>query len=489
MAQTIQITPNGNLQSGYNSIYYGISSTNSANDQFRYVIDVMSGGTDVQFVERFLVAPRPEDGWGVINLQKYLATYLGYNLSADTVGFAPASGHAFTYKIFFGETFPYWSFTDNYFQSGNVGFSGIAEHNLSIGDEIIVQQDSGYVNESYQGIATVTEIVSPYIIKTNKPWAENTPVNAGRIYKSNGLPFITTGITSGDSQVAVSSVLTRNETSIPSVMDQFRMVGSNNKFLTNSPSTFRMQRQSTALVSIFNKTGLSDFAYIRTYDFNNNSLGLYRLSNVFNTINDLNEGKVIHLGIGAKNLENTPASMVTVIEGAYPIIDADVASYDYFTSDGSFSSETRTIEISCTPTVRENFEMLFIDRFGSWFSFNFSMNSKEFHKIDRKTYNRINQVLNSGTDQYFNPQNRGYSVYNTDIKSSYEISTDYLTDEESEYFMNLLQSPEVYHIDSEYGALPVILNSGNYEQQKNIDGLVSYTIKFQYAYSESIQQF
>ena len=75
-----------------------------------------------------------------------------------------------------------WSFFDNYF-TGNVGFISTTPHNLEVGDSIYVYQDAGYTHESYQGYATVTEVISPYIIGTDKPWAGSSPTNGGNIVK------------------------------------------------------------------------------------------------------------------------------------------------------------------------------------------------------------------------------------------------------------------------------------------------------------------
>jgi len=78
-----------------------------------------------------------------------------------------------------------WSFYDNYF-SGTFGMISTEPHNLNVGDSIYVLQDTGFTHSSYNGVATVIEVISPYIISTNKAWAGNSPTDGGTVIKNTG---------------------------------------------------------------------------------------------------------------------------------------------------------------------------------------------------------------------------------------------------------------------------------------------------------------
>jgi len=73
-----------------------------------------------------------------------------------------------------------WCFDDNFF-TGDFGMISTEPHNFEVGDEIYVYQDPGYIHGDYNGLTTVTRIISPYIIETDKPWLGNTPANGGSV--------------------------------------------------------------------------------------------------------------------------------------------------------------------------------------------------------------------------------------------------------------------------------------------------------------------
>lgn len=492
MSLTAIIQSNSKKHSVFNPIWFAYESTNKNQDQFRYVFDIYSGETtSTHFLQRYLVPPRPVDGYGVIDVQKYVQANMSYSLSATSLGYIPASGHYLTYTIQVGESTPYWEFFDNYFGwsagTGFVGFSGATEHNLQAGDKIVVQQDQPYTNESYQGEHQVLYVQSPYIVVTSTAWGQSTTPEGGRIYKSNGSPFLITGITATENN-AFLTALTRKEFS--NLNPLFSYTTGSGQFLTNSPSVMNMMRDNYALVSQFN-LGSNYFLYVDTYDQNDSLLGRYRFANGYAPATK-DEEEILHFGIGVKNLSQTPSSLYSVIFGSAPIIDADVSYYKYyFTNQSAITGETKQVNIICNPSERTNYQLLFLDRFSSWMPFNFYFESEEQHNINRKVYQKsVVPYVGINPDPYFDVSQRGVTVYNTDIKKSITVSSDWLTDEESEYMMNLLSSPEVYHVESGTGnVFPVIINSGRYTKQENINGLVSYQFSFQYAFDDGVQNF
>jgi hypothetical protein len=83
-----------------------------------------------------------------------------------------------------------WSFYDNGsanvfgFTGGNVCFlsSSGSPSPYVIGDVILVQQDPGFINSSYEGYHTVVSAFTSgadYVLVTNVPFAQNTPANPG----------------------------------------------------------------------------------------------------------------------------------------------------------------------------------------------------------------------------------------------------------------------------------------------------------------------
>lgn len=486
------ISVNQDPHPGFNEHWIISDSTNKNDAEFRYVYDIWSGNTYQQFQGRYLVPPRPGDGYGQLNIQKIVATQLSPLMSADTVGFLAMSGHFHTYRVSIGETTPYWSFGDNNNSCfPKVAFSGTNDHGLTAGEEIIIQQDNGYVNESYQGFTIVDSLPADNIVCTEKLWDENTPLNPGRIYRANGAGFITTAITA-NTGTAFIGVVGRNEFPDFNYQD-YNFLSSAAKFFSNVPSTFTMHRDSRAIITYYNFSNFFTRLRVKTYQQDGSLYGEYTVDSPFDYIGSKpDEDLVIGVGVGPWNLQNLPGASYTVVSGPSGIIDSNVASYTYWMEkSSSLTGETKTVNIQESGCPYPNFQLMFLDKMGSWMPFNFCGRHTEKHKINRKTYKKPVHVFgNTVTRQNsYNLSDRGYAVYTTDISKEYEINTGFLNDAESEYFMELLQSPEVYHIDETYGALPVILNSGNYERQQEINDLISYKVKFQYAYNEPTQQF
>jgi len=493
MAIEIIQSPNKKQHSAFNPVWHVVTSTNKYQDQFRYVYDILSGNSlNGDFVQRYLVPPRPVDGYGILDVSNYVSTFIYPHFSASTLGYAPASGSAFSYRVKIGETTPYWEFYDNYFgfSAGTafVGFSGETEHNLQAGDKIVVQQDQPYTNESYQGEHSILYVQSPYIAVTSTPTANSTTPEGGRIYKQNGEPFINSGITLTPQLTAFNLALTSKEFSQNEFLGSYNIINEG-KFFTNCPDEINMLSANYALVSQFN---FGDDAVMRidTYDVNDSLVGRYRFNNEFYSGVTRDEEIVLHFGIGVKNLNETPTSLYDVISGNSSVINDQVTYYKYFiTNQTSLTGETKTVNIICNPTERTNYQLLFLDRFGSWFPFNFYFESQEQHNINRKVFQKSVLPNLLSNDPYLYTQDRGATVYNTDIKKSITVSSDWLSDEESEYMMNLLSSPEVYHIDGDGDILPVVINSGNYTKQENINGLISYQFSFQYAFDDGVQNY
>lgn len=86
-------------------------------------------------------------------------------------------GHFFSAKNWF-------IFTDTYYYEGYVGLTfGATAHGFIVGDKVIVDKFDKTVNETYDGIHTVTEIIDDYLIVTDKLWETSTTTEEGIVYK------------------------------------------------------------------------------------------------------------------------------------------------------------------------------------------------------------------------------------------------------------------------------------------------------------------
>lgn len=103
MAITIIASPTGNTQPAYNPIVYTVDSTNKSLPGFRYVFQIYNSTTSALIAE-YLVAPRPVDGYGYLDISKLLQSYISSALDLSETAWIDADDFAeFGYEISFGE--------------------------------------------------------------------------------------------------------------------------------------------------------------------------------------------------------------------------------------------------------------------------------------------------------------------------------------------------------------------------------------------------
>lgn len=88
-------------------------------------------------------------------------------------------------------------------------------------------------------------------------------------------------------------------------------------------------------------------------------------------------------------------------------------------------------------------QLLFLDRSGSWSSFGFTLRSREGGQINRRGY--IKELGNLVGNKYtYSREDTGQTTFHVDFSKQYTLRTDWMNDSMSEYFEELLTSPEIY---------------------------------------------
>jgi len=100
MAITIEQSPHSTTPA-YEDIIYVISSTNSGNTNFKYVIDIVVNGTS----NRITVFPHPSFGTAYVNIGKIIETYISSNIDDSTFGFQEAASSYEDFTVQFGEQY------------------------------------------------------------------------------------------------------------------------------------------------------------------------------------------------------------------------------------------------------------------------------------------------------------------------------------------------------------------------------------------------
>jgi hypothetical protein len=95
MAQTTIAQPQS-FTPAFNPVKFLIDSTNKNLDGFKYIFDVYDGATQIG---RFKVLPRIVDGYGELDLSRFLTSYLSWNFEPNVNTDYDASNCYFSFTL------------------------------------------------------------------------------------------------------------------------------------------------------------------------------------------------------------------------------------------------------------------------------------------------------------------------------------------------------------------------------------------------------
>jgi hypothetical protein len=161
----------------------------------------------------------------------------------------------------------------------------------------------------------------------------------------------------------------------------------------------------------------------------------------------------------------------------------------------SYKSETKSFTYRLYIDRRckiEDYEILFMDRLGSLLSFSFPLRAKEKGQIQRDMFNKyIDPFAGASrtpelTNTTLDLKDAGKTIYNVDLTKEIELNTNWMTDEMSVLFEELLTSPYTW-IKKLGNYYPCIVkeNSFEIERQKN-KNLIRKTITVEYSNKNAI---
>lgn len=472
---TAKIFPQ-DLNPVYNPIITVVDSDNKNQTDFKFVFDVYSGCGTTQRVGRFKIPANPE-GYGVFDAHRALESYVSADVLPGHTGYVVSPNSFDKFNIQIGEEFQYvWNFTDNFFSGGSVGFTGTTPHYKSVGDKILITQNpTGATNQAYDGVHIVTGIVDAYGLITDQTFGVPTPAEAGTIIYSDYRKTIFTGLT-GTSCYYITNGALSNESFRNYNYHEFNIDRTDQgRFLTNVPDNYRFDLNSQAYVNAF-ATGATSFSrlIIKT-----DTGGTYKIN--------LTSSNYLTLGVGPYNLNNSSLSF-----GSQPVLTTSNKRYSAYTENSSsgITSEVLVFDLyeKCTPYTQ--YQLAFMDRLGSFMSFNFDLASTQTINIERKEYKQLTGSYNPSTNSWgYNSYDRGRTIMNVGETTQYSLTSNWVTESEAEYLKELFTSPEAYHIDSNGIWIPIVIKDSSYTVKQRVkDKIFNITLQFEYAQRENIQR-
>jgi len=452
----------------YNPLMFIYNSTNKNKLGFKYIFQVYASGTATKIGE-YKVLPRFSDGYGQIDLSKLLQSQVTFNINV----FNPSNCY-YNYDVKIGEEYiqgvAYSSSLTN-----NAGFVKItsATHTFVVGDQVSIKQaDDGLANPLIEGLFVVKSVQSSTQFTISALWSNvNNATIDGNVYYADNRKTQTLAIITESDKYVFNGVrswvdyTTYNE-------NQYLIDTINNTqlFVTDLPTTgFSITPTQNLWLNVANNFETSDI-YCVIYT----NTGQFRY-----TINNANIMTQLCIGI-----DGNPD---IIDSGSLPMVDEDTTTISFQIVNDGFDEYSQYYVVDLDQRCRINeYDVYFMDRMGSIASFGFSLKSYENGTIARQTYNKVNEGFVSGQMWNYRTTEFGQTAYSIQLDKTFELNTDWMSEEMNVYFEQLLTSPLTFvRFGDEYISCQVTDSSFEVNRRRN-KNLIRKTITIKLANQNTI---
>jgi hypothetical protein len=248
---------------------------------------------------------------------------------------------------------------------------------------------------------------------------------------------------------------------------------STRNFLTNAPRT-----------QWANKTDYGTLSYSSELDANNNESVSYVKFEYYpeydagGTVLALNDQFDRNSSTGAYDILGANTNHMIMFFGAFPgnlrvyganfrtyLNAGEVKSYTIQTFNvlNTATSEKITINISC-PTLKgyEPIRLTWLNQWGTWDYYTFTQKSTRTLSTQGTTYNQIDGEWN-GAGYKIDGFRGGKKSFRVNATQAIKMNSDYLSEEHSAWFQELVNSPEVYILRNAISPTEITLLSAAYD--------------------------
>lgn len=269
----------------------------------------------------------------------------------------------------------------------------------------------------------------------------------------------------------------------------YNIGGSSKKFLTDIPT--RTQTNPTKVCS-------TDLYYLYfLQDGSNTSVKkvqfqTYINGGLYETVTwdtaYTNAKTVQRVGVGPANLleANTNLTENNIQYTGLPFYDSNVTSYSVklLSAADVPLSETLWFSIDCECTWETPYRLCFLNKLGGYDFFTFNWNSKKKSTYEKSYYKRKSWEWSATNLVSYNSDNRGKIQYSTIGTDKLELTSGWITEEQSTWLEELISSPDVYIIDNSGNLTAVTVTENNYDYKTlEYDQLFNLTISLEFAHN------
>lgn len=441
MAQTTIAQPQ-DFTPAYNPVRYIIDSTNKNKTGFKYIFDVYHGATRIG---RFKVLPTFGTGYGEQDLTRFLSSYVSWDFDPSVTLDQDAVNSYYQYQVKTGEEYlAEFNYTSSLTASGTIVRVNVT-NTFSIGDQInIAQVDGGTANPLVEGLHSVVNASATWF-EINVPWSSvtNATIDGVVTYADNRkiVTYDIQTLTSGN----VFNGARRWTEFVYWNADEYNLNDPTKYWLTNQPLTnFKATIAQDLWLNARVRVG-------KKIVFENSNGDL-----LYKTI--VSNSTIQQIAVGPNN-----HGILTPGVGTLPLIKDDTTYYEFWYEDATQKSQKYRVDIDRRTQISE-YDVVFLDRMGSYSSFAFQLKAYERGEVTREEYNQDVTGYVSGGEWTYNYEEFGYSTINLNNVKSLELNTNWQTQEMATYFEELITSPQCFlkvtqYVTTEDG-LPVLDEDG-----------------------------
>lgn len=440
MPSTTIIAQPSVLMPAYNPIKYIIDNTNKNEPGFRYIFSIYPAGSNT-LIAQYRVLPVFSTGYGEQDISRLMQSLVTWNFTSGQV-----NESWYQYRIRLG-----YEYIDNidYITTlqdngGNVRISFTA-HGFVAGDQVVIAQTgTGPTNNpALEGLHTVlSATANQFTVNVLFSTIGESTANGNVSYADQRKTQVLDDEIIEDQEVfnGAYSLGIYAQGSFPSadylgtINPSFALTS-----LTN-PNTSSTAASITDNIFYLMCRVVSGDPYTLTYyDMNGNPLG------VDGTYNP------------SDGLYNFPVdtSAYSITEDFYiEIANSAAKFYYYFSYDGRCA-------------INEDI-LYYLDRMGSWQSFNFQLKTYEKGQISREMYNQHVDGQVVSNEWEYSSDAIGSRTYNTNVSNTLDLNTNWMDQYNANRFQELLTSPQVFYYNgTDYRACTIDSSSFENFRQRN----------------------
>lgn len=467
------------LSPSYNEMYIVLDSDLKTKDNFRFISKVNVNG---QLLDS-IVTPVNPNGLGELDIQRVTKQFIKEDFNPTRLEPTNIPNSFATYSIDFElKFFDEWRFQDNFIWQGDAAFfHETDEPFFEIGDYVYITQDNGYAHVEYNGVTRVTDVgytasgvfgTSGYYVGTSLAWEGSSPINAGTMSLNNNELSTITATSSIGTQYAFNGRFDWDVYMDVNSNEYISSTSSVGKFMTDLPDNYNIEEGSHMFINVFaTQSEPLKYLYIES------SNGVFRIeNNNSNANNDSN--KLIQLPLGEESINNATYS---VISGSLPVLDNTTATFSFWMEDDSSnkSTEVKTLKYNQNNcTSYDTYELIFMDKLGSYIPFNFTLRDTRVLNVDKKKYTKNYGGYDSNLGRYnYNSFDRGDKGLGSTHNKTYTLRSDYIDEETSNFLEEIIYSNDVYiRLPENDKIIPVIVDTNTYNLERRKNGLIRFDI-------------